>query len=147
MQLNQEVRAPTNDGLPDEYEVANGLDPLDASDAALDDDQDGASNLEEYLAGTEIDNADTDGDGMTDGYEINAGLNPNSGADATSDQDSDGLTALQEFNLGTSPTNPDTDGDILSDGEEVQEGRDPLKYEPCPASPCGLPLWLYIQSN
>jgi hypothetical protein len=41
------------DGLPDDYEVANGLNPDDPSDAALDSDGDGFTNLQEYAAGTD----------------------------------------------------------------------------------------------
>src|SRR5262249_28450103 len=41
------------DGMPDLWESANGFNPSDASDAALDADGDQASNLQEYLAGTD----------------------------------------------------------------------------------------------
>jgi len=41
-----------NDGMPDDYETDNGFDPLDASDAQMDADSDGVSNVNEYLAGT-----------------------------------------------------------------------------------------------
>jgi hypothetical protein len=41
------------DGLPDEWETANGLSAADARDAALDTDGDGATNVEEYVAGTD----------------------------------------------------------------------------------------------
>ena len=41
-----------NDGMPDDYETENGFDPLDASDAQMDADSDGVSNVDEYLAGT-----------------------------------------------------------------------------------------------
>ena len=41
------------DGIPNGYEQAHGLDPLDPTDAARDDDGDGQSNLQEYLAGTD----------------------------------------------------------------------------------------------
>ncbi|HMJ89309.1 MAG TPA: lamin tail domain-containing protein, partial [Candidatus Acidoferrum sp.] len=41
-----------SDGMPDTWELDNGLDHFDASDAHTDLDDDGASNLQEYLAGT-----------------------------------------------------------------------------------------------
>ena len=40
------------DGIPDVWEIANGLNPNDPTDAALDTDGDGFSNLQEYMAGT-----------------------------------------------------------------------------------------------
>jgi hypothetical protein len=40
------------DGMPDDWETANQLSPDDPTDAATDTDQDGLSNLQEYLAGT-----------------------------------------------------------------------------------------------
>lgn len=43
-----------NDGLPDTYEVANNLDPLNPDDAGADLDGDGRTNLEEYKQGTNI---------------------------------------------------------------------------------------------
>ncbi len=43
-----------NDGIPDSVENANGLDPLLASDALLDSDGDGLSNLDEHLKGSNI---------------------------------------------------------------------------------------------
>ena len=42
-----------NDLMPDNWEIRYGLDPLNPSDAALDRDKDGYSNLEEYKAGTD----------------------------------------------------------------------------------------------
>ncbi len=42
-----------NDGMPDEWELKNGLDPLDPADAFGDLDGDGSTNLEEYLADTD----------------------------------------------------------------------------------------------
>jgi len=41
------------DGMPDVFETANGLDPLDPADAAADADGDGATNLSEFEAGTD----------------------------------------------------------------------------------------------
>ncbi|HUJ09339.1 MAG TPA: hypothetical protein VL171_04875 [Verrucomicrobiae bacterium] len=46
-----------NDGLPDWWERAHGLDPNDPLDADRDDDGDGFSNFQEYLAGTDPANA------------------------------------------------------------------------------------------
>lgn len=37
-----------NDGMSDTWEISFGLDPLDASDATLDNDDDGFTNIEEY---------------------------------------------------------------------------------------------------
>ncbi|MEE9304511.1 MAG: thrombospondin type 3 repeat-containing protein, partial [Thiotrichaceae bacterium] len=64
-----------NDQIPDVWELANGLNPLDASDASGDSDRDGISNLDEYLAGSNPNDPlftwDIDGDGvakpLTDG--------------------------------------------------------------------------------
>ncbi|MFN7563084.1 MAG: hypothetical protein ACK5TH_14980, partial [Prosthecobacter sp.] len=42
-----------NDTLPDAWELANGFNPLSATDAAQDADGDSHSNLAEYIAGTD----------------------------------------------------------------------------------------------
>jgi len=56
------------DGLPDDWEIAYGLNP-GVKDAYLDSDGDGLTNLEEYELGTDPFNPDTDGDGILDGDE------------------------------------------------------------------------------
>jgi hypothetical protein len=43
------------DGLPDDWEIAHGLDITNSADAALDRDGDGVNNREEYLVGTDAD--------------------------------------------------------------------------------------------
>lgn len=40
------------DGMPDSWELANGLNPNDPSDALLDKDGDGVSNLAEHILST-----------------------------------------------------------------------------------------------
>ncbi len=109
------------DGMPDAWEIANGLNPYDPTDAALDPDGDGLTNLQEYLLGTNPHVADTDGDGLNDGDEIKAGTNP-----LVADTDGDGLGDGDEVRLGTNPLNTDTDGDGIPDGIEVKLGLNPL---------------------
>jgi len=109
------------DGMPDAWEIANGLNPYDPTDAGLDPDGDGLTNLQEYLLGTNPHVADTDGDGVPDGQEVKNGTNP-----LVADTDGDGLTDGQELALGTNPLNPDTDGDGIPDGIEVKIGTNPL---------------------
>jgi hypothetical protein len=56
------------DGMPDDWELAHGLDPT-VNDADLDPDGDGLINLQEYLYGSDPHNPDSDGDGILDGEE------------------------------------------------------------------------------
>lgn len=58
-----------HDGMVDEEELENGLNPLLATDFARDGDGDGLADWQERLWGLNPDNADTDGDGDRDGYE------------------------------------------------------------------------------
>src|SRR5690606_17891536 len=64
------------DGLPDDWEAAQGL---DASNGGRDDDPDGdgLTNVEELVLSTAPLTADTDADGMSDGDEFLAGRDPN----------------------------------------------------------------------
>ena len=88
------------DGMPDDYETANGLNPADPSDAATDADLDDVSNLQEFENETDPQDDDTDDDNLKDGVESNTG------------------TYVDATNSGTDPRNPDTDGDGLLDGAE-----------------------------
>jgi hypothetical protein len=57
-----------SDGIPDDWEIAHGLNPW-VNDADLDADNDGLSNWEEYKLGFDPFNPDSDGDGILDGQE------------------------------------------------------------------------------
>jgi hypothetical protein len=70
-----------NDLMADGWEVANGLDPSDPDDASELSVGGNLTNLQEFLAGTDPDLADTDGDSYNDDVEITAGTDP---LDATS---------------------------------------------------------------
>jgi len=125
------------DGMPDAYEVINGLDPT-VNDASGDLDNDGLTNIQEYLLGTKANNADTDGDGLKDGVETKTGfyVDPtNTGTDPLNpDTDGDGLLdGYENYSVnGLDPTIADTDGDGFSDGVEVLLGSDPTNPSSTP---------------
>jgi len=111
-----------NDGMPDGWEVSYGLDPYDASDAALDSDSDGHdrnrngfldedeyfTNLMEYemrdVLGNSTDplDSDTDNDGMPDGWEKYYNLNPLEDYDADDDHDNDGYDSNRDNEITSS---------------------------------------------
>ena len=69
-----------NDGMLDDFEVANGFDPLDPDenmngivDGQDDSDADGLGNAAEALTGTDPNDNDSDDDGLLDGQEIGTG--------------------------------------------------------------------------
>ncbi|GAA5130141.1 hypothetical protein JIN84_04270 [Luteolibacter yonseiensis] len=116
------------DGLPDEWEL--GIINASATDSITvlqevrpgdDFDGDGASNFEEYAAGTAPDNAgsvpgDGDTDGLTDDWERKhfASLAQVAG----NDPDEDGASNAAEQGAGTDPNDP-----LSHPGAEVDPGR------------------------
>ena len=86
------------DGITDEEEIADGLDPNDPTDADLDSDGDGISNKDE---------ANNDCLDWTDSDDANA------------DSDGDGISNKLEIAIGTDVCNPDTDGDGVPDGQDA----------------------------
>jgi len=126
-----------NDGMPDLYETANGLDP-NVNDAALDLDNDNLSNLSEYHGKdgspgtgdeTNPNDPDTDDDGSNDDLELSLGTDPNN-PDTDGDTLLDGAESgsgifLSSSDTGSDPLNRDSDGDSVSDGIEVAAGTDP----------------------
>ncbi len=133
------------DGMPNSYEIANGLDP-DVNDAALDLDADGLPNLAEYQRGTKANVADTDGDGLSDGVESGSGLFIGAADTGTNplkpDTDGDGLSDgvetgtgifVDATHTGTDPNTTDSDFDGFNDGVEIAAGFDPNSSESTPA--------------
>ena len=119
---------PDSDGdtMPDDWEINNGLDPLNDSDGTADLDNDGLTNAEEYLNNTDPNDPDTDDGGAPDGWEVDNGFNPLDGADDITDPDSDGLTNAEEYLNDTDPNDADTDDGGAPDGWEVDNSLDPL---------------------
>ena len=110
------------DGLNDYYEVfGTYTDPTKAdsdengvNDGDEDFDEDGLTNLEEFLNNTYPYIDDSDNDGLSDGDEVNKyGTDP-----LVADTDGDGLDDGDEIILGTNPLVQDTDGDGIIDSKE-----------------------------
>lgn len=95
------------DGMPDDFEVANGLNPNDPIDAFEDQDRDGLNALAEFGLGTDVNIPDTDNDGIEDGEEV----------------------FLGEDGFITNPLLVDTDGDGVSDSLEIASGSDPTNSD------------------
>jgi hypothetical protein len=122
-----------NDGLPDSWEDANGLDKTIATGADGPDgdpDADTFTNLAEFTAGSLPKNPlstpnDTDADGLADVWERDQWGNLNQ--TGTGDADGDFATNEQEETAATDPTNrfdyPDSDSDLLCDGWELHYFR------------------------
>ncbi|MEA3558623.1 MAG: hypothetical protein U9R75_05150, partial [Candidatus Thermoplasmatota archaeon] len=51
--------------------IAAALNPLNGDDWDYDPDHDNLTNLDEFLAGSDPNNWDSDGDGLPDGWEVN----------------------------------------------------------------------------
>lgn len=116
------------DGMPDGWEIINGLNPTDPTDAVNDLDHDGLSNLLEYQWASDPRTTDSDSDGLSDGNEgTNYLTNP-----SVPDTDMDGLDDSYEIALGSNPRNADGaahgigDGDMLQLGWSVTAGYDVL---------------------
>ena len=133
------------DGLPDSYELrmaygANTtnksawnegryLNVTNSTDAYLDFDSDGLTNLEEYQRdpsgdydhdGTpDIYDTDDDNDTIPTSVELQNHLDPFNPADAAGDLDHDGLNNSFEYHHGLNMQDPDTDHDGINDGAEL----------------------------
>jgi hypothetical protein len=99
-----------DDGMPDHWEITHGLNTA-LDDTSEDPDNDDYTNLDEFQAGTNPNDADSDDDGISDGDED---------ANANQIQDSGETHALKG----------DTDGDGIQDGTEL--GMTQLVVAPSP---------------
>jgi hypothetical protein len=134
-----------NDGLPDDWEIANMLDEMDdgtigesapgekdgPNGALGDPDIDGSDNLQEFTRGTNPRDPDSDDDEIFDGNETNTEIfvsASNTGTDPLDrDSDDDGLQDNLETGPPSSsdPNKSDTDGDDVNDLSELAAGTDP----------------------
>lgn len=112
---NEETNTNTTTNLNETNDVINN----NQDDA----DDDGLTNLEEQVLGTDPLLADTDNDGLFDKEETKTyNTNP-----LLADTDSDELSDYDEVKIyKTDPNKPDTDGDGYLDGLEVKSGYNPL---------------------
>ncbi len=103
-----------NDGMPDQWETDNGLNPNDPSDASQDPDDDGLTNLEEFNKNTYPNDSDSDDDMVIDGQD-DFPLDPTE----SRDNDGDGIgnnADTDDDNDGTpDASDPDDDNDGVPD--------------------------------
>jgi hypothetical protein len=126
--------------------IAFATNPIDPTDWDQDFDMDGLNNREEFVAGSDPNNWDSDGDGLPDGWEVEASLDPTDPADAEQDNDYFGGEEYAQYSqvdppytnydeyyrlyaidaetgeniyIPTNPNNPDTDGDSILDPDDV----------------------------
>ena len=107
------------DGMNDGWELAQSLNPLSDGDGDGDLDNDGLTDLEECLFGTDTALADSDGDGLSDGDEaLIWRINPNA-----IDTDGDNLNDNYEIQYdGLYPFSADTDNDGINDDLDDNDG-------------------------
>ena len=86
---------------------------LDANPSPLDSDNDGLTDEEELVFGSDPNDSDTDDDGLSDSAERDNGTNPRD-----RDSDDDGLGDEEEVRGATNPNDNDTDDDCILDGDD-----------------------------
>ena len=117
-----------NDGIPDFLDV----DDFDGPDA--DPDEDGLTNAEEAVLGTDPQNPDTDGDSLDDGAEVGEDLETPVDTDddgvidaLAADDDGDGIDTLDELTVdanGDGEPDPDADDDEIPNYLDLDSDND-----------------------
>ncbi|WP_411030114.1 Calx-beta domain-containing protein [Spongiimicrobium sp. 3-5] len=99
---------------------------ISVNDCFIDTDNDGLTDGEEAVLGTDPNNPDSDGDTIQDGQEVTDTTDPLDDCDSiggvplpASDCDNDGISNGDEATLGTNPNDSDSDGDGIEDSPEV----------------------------
>ncbi|MCP5534314.1 MAG: PQQ-dependent sugar dehydrogenase [Akkermansiaceae bacterium] len=85
-----------SDGMPDDWETANGL-IVGTDDSGTDADLDGVANLQEHDLKLDPQERDSDGDGYDDGIELAAGSNPADAASFPGSVDAGGVVGVEDF--------------------------------------------------
>ncbi|MBW2977585.1 carboxypeptidase regulatory-like domain-containing protein [Candidatus Woesearchaeota archaeon] len=130
------------DGMPDYWEIRYDLNPNDPDDRDGDPDNDGYTNYEEYIQGTDptvADVFDADNDGIPDTQDLcpftpgGDTVDADGCADSQKDSDGDGMDDEWEKRAGLDPLDPadaniDTDGDGLTNLEEYNYYKDTGRF-------------------
>lgn len=103
-------------GLFDPEEVEDDPSIEEVNCQAIDTDEDGLSDEDELLLGTDPFDPDTDGDGLLDGTEVDIAAGTGCPDPLDADSDDDGLADGEESLLGTDSCNADSDNDGIPDG-------------------------------
>ena len=145
-----------NDGLPDIFEVNNGLNRTISMhggvlEADMDNDNDGLSNLDEYTLGGHPLNVDTDGDCILDAVEVSwaqaTALDPDvedvSPSDAINlaDADGDGVNESEALGCDLGGIEPVDPNENQSNETSVDDDQDGVLNadDDCPDTPANTP--------
>lgn len=124
--INDLVEVGSNPEKPIDSDLDGIIDALDTVDDS-DTDNDGITDEQEKMLGSNPNKKDSDNDGINDNIEIGKNIEQPLDTDEDGilnindkDDDNDRLTTRFELNIGTNPLSKDSDGDNLDDAYEVR---------------------------